>query len=115
MGQTYPKNDIRKRIHFTNVTKMANINDLVQLNVLNAIEEAELLANRPLRRVHAFIDPFEYYSSNQFLKIYRLTKPLAAEPIDLLEPHMVHPVRLSGLLVDRMVRFRHLTDKNVWP
>lgn len=51
--------------------------DLQVLNILNAnkiLEEAQILADRPYRRYHSFVDPFEYYSDSQ-VPIYKVISP----------------------------------------
>lgn len=59
---------------------MARLNNLIQRNILNAMEEAELDVLEGNNRVlHPFIDPFEELSNKQFVKIYRLTKPMTRE------------------------------------
>ncbi|XP_050311001.1 putative nuclease HARBI1 isoform X2 [Anthonomus grandis grandis] len=82
---------------------MARLNYLVQRNVVDALEEAETLADRRNRMYCSFLDPFEMYSDAQFIKLYRLSKPLTMELIDLLEPHLTAPSRKSALCIPRKI------------
>ena len=70
---------------------------------MNALEDAEILANLPGRRFYPYIDPFEELSDRKFVKLYRLTKPVAEELINILEPHMRAPTRISALSIPRKV------------
>lgn len=82
---------------------MAGLNFLIGRNFLNAIEEAEILANIEDRVYHPFSNPFNKLSDRQFVKLYRLTKPVATELIELLEPHLIPPFRASALSIPRKV------------
>lgn len=55
------------------------VNDLVNLAAIEALEQAEILAERPPRRRLVWSDPFEDLSNLQFKKLYRLTKPMVHE------------------------------------
>lgn len=81
---------------------MANLEEIAFLGAIGALEEAEINANHG-RRVYDHRDAFHDLSDNQFIKIYRLSKPLVSELIDLLEPHVVHPTRLSAMNVETKV------------
>lgn len=82
---------------------MVDLNYILHLNAINILEEAEILANQPARRFHPFIDPFDHYSDQQFVKLYRLTKPLAYNLIEMLEPHLLPPSRKSAVSIPRKV------------
>lgn len=82
---------------------MAGLNDLINLNAINIVEEAEILADRHPRRYHPFINPFEEYSDRRFVELYRLTKPVAVDLINILEPHLTAPSRESALSIPRKV------------
>lgn len=82
---------------------MAGLDDLIHLNFINAIQEAEELADTPPRIFNPFNDPFEEYSERQFVKLYRLTKPVALEVINILEPHLPASTRISALSIERKV------------
>lgn len=82
---------------------MAGIDYLIERHVIDALEEAEMLANQGGRVHHPFLDPLEEYSDNQFKKLYRLTKPVTLQLIELLEPHLTAPSRVSGLSITRKV------------
>lgn len=84
-------------------SKMVDLNDLVHLNALNVLQEAEILANNPPRRLNRFLDPFEYYSDREFVRLYRLSKPVASDLIDILEPHLRAPSRASALSIPQKV------------
>lgn len=86
---------------------MAGLDDLVHLNFINAIQEAEELADRPPRIFYRFNNPFEEYSDRQFVKLYRLTKPVATDLINILEPHLAAPTRISALSIDRKVSIQY--------
>ncbi|CAG9837985.1 unnamed protein product [Diabrotica balteata] len=80
---------------------MAGLNFLIERNVLNALEDAEMLANVENGLYQAFLNPLEALSDKQFVKLYRLTKSLTEELIELLEPHLVPPSRASALSIPR--------------
>ncbi|KAJ8938175.1 hypothetical protein NQ314_011583 [Rhamnusium bicolor] len=80
---------------------MAGINDLVHYNAINVIREAVVLAHRRYRR-YPFNDAFED-SDEQFVKLYRLPKPLVQELIDNLDPYLIFPTRVSALNITRKV------------
>ncbi|XP_063926408.1 putative nuclease HARBI1 [Zophobas morio] len=72
--------------------------DLVQQAVLNAEEEIEIAAQRHRPpRFHTRDDPFQLLSDAAFLKMYRMTKELAQNIIDLVDPYIVPQTRCSAL------------------
>ena len=72
--------------------------DLVQQAVLNAEEEIEIAAQRHRHpRFHTRDDPFQLLSDAAFLKMYRMTKELAQNIIDLVDPYIVPQTRCSAL------------------
>ncbi|VEN47688.1 unnamed protein product, partial [Callosobruchus maculatus] len=60
-----------------------------------ALEQAELLASRPVRQIPSWSDPYEL-SDSAFVKIYRLTKPMTENLIDTLTPHIPAPTTISA-------------------
>nr|CAI5859958.1 unnamed protein product [Callosobruchus analis] len=72
------------------------VNDLINLGAIEALEQAELLASRPVRQIPSWSDPYEL-SDNAFIKLYRLTKPMTENLIDILTPHIPAPTTISGL------------------
>ena len=62
-----------------------------------------MLAERPARHTLAGKNPFEDLNNLLFKKIYRLTKPMVHELVDLLHPHIADPTRISGLDITRKV------------
>nr|CAI5829502.1 unnamed protein product [Callosobruchus analis]CAI5831382.1 unnamed protein product [Callosobruchus analis] len=78
------------------------VNDLINLGAIEALEQAELLASRPVRQIPSWSDPYEL-SDNAFIKLYRLTKPMTENLIDILTPHIPAPTTISGLSVARKV------------
>ena len=81
---------------------MANLEDMALLGAIGALENAEIDGNNR-RIVFQHRDAFQELSDSQFIKIYRLSKPLATELFGLLEPFMIHPTRLSALNIERKV------------
>lgn len=51
--------------------EMVDINDLVHFNALNILQEAEILANNPPRRLNQFLDPFEYYNDCKVISAFK--------------------------------------------
>uniref|UniRef100_A0A6P7HCI3 Uncharacterized protein LOC114349114 n=1 Tax=Diabrotica virgifera virgifera TaxID=50390 RepID=A0A6P7HCI3_DIAVI len=87
-----------------NYVILAGLNNLlIQRNIVDALAEAGILAERRGRVYHPFINPLEDYSDSQYKKLYRLTKPLTTELIEILEPHLTAPSRISALSISRKV------------
>lgn len=79
-------------------------NNMINLAGLAALEEAEILGNRPRRRrIQQLRNPFEEFSDIEFIRHYRLTKQLTQELIHLVEPYIDAPIRSYGLTVARKV------------
>ncbi|CAI6371033.1 unnamed protein product [Macrosiphum euphorbiae] len=74
------------------------LEDIVHLEVLGMLEEAEIRAvgNRP-RQYYNAQNVMEELSDHQFLKKFRLSKALVQELIDVLTPYMIEPNRLSSI------------------
>lgn len=77
---------------------MAALDDLIHLAAIDALEQAEVLAeNDHGRQFHAYDNPFEDLSDDKFVKLYRLTKPMTEGLVDLVEPFIEAPTRVSDL------------------
>lgn len=76
---------------------MANFDELMYLNAIAALEEAEMANAIPPRIFHQRDDPFAAMSDNKFIRTYRLTKQMASNLIDIVEPHLPQPLRSSAL------------------
>ena len=81
------------------------VNNLINLAAIKALEQVEMLAERPARHTLAGNNPFEDLNNLLFKKIYRLTKPMVMvhKLVDLLHPHIADPTRISGLDISRKV------------
>lgn len=100
LGRHHTKFQFRRR----KSVKMAELKKLlINLNDVNNLIQAEMLTNRSVRRFNQFINPLEYYSDEQFVKLYRLAKPVALDLIRILEPHLIAPSRRSALSMPRKV------------
>lgn len=80
--------------------------DLVNLAAIAAVEEAEEDALAlPRVRFHLSEDPFNGLSDEGFVKVYRLSKDMVTDLIQLLEPHLIPPTRISALNAERKVSY----------
>lgn len=70
--------------------------EIIQLNALAAVEEAEILADQPRRIFRGREDSFDL-SDRQFVKIYRLRKDLCRDVINMVEPFLNPPTRSTAL------------------
>lgn len=89
---------------------MAALNRINNLGLLNGIgldilQEAEILADQPARRFGYAVteNPFTDLSDYKFIKSYRLSKEMAQNLIDIVEPFMVQPSRISALSTEKKV------------
>lgn len=78
------------------------IEDQIYLAGIGALEEVEI-ENDIQRRVYTYKDPFEVLTDEQFRMMYRLTKEIARDLIDELEPFITAPSRSSALTIPRKV------------
>lgn len=76
---------------------MANLDELAQLDALQNLEAAEVLARRPGRRFTPRRDPFQYLSESAFIKVFRLSKAVTRELLEMLDPFLEPPSRSSAL------------------
>lgn len=67
---------------------------IVHAPVLNVLENVDILEER--RRFHIRDDPFEL-SNNQFIQLFRLSKPAARYIINAVEPHLIPQTRISAI------------------
>ncbi|KAG5894388.1 hypothetical protein JTB14_031852 [Gonioctena quinquepunctata] len=81
---------------------MAGFDELAIMEIMGAVEEAEIHANHD-RRVYKPQDPLNELSNQNFGKLYRLTKNTTDYLINLLEPHLQAPTRVSAMSIERKV------------
>ncbi|KAJ8914147.1 hypothetical protein NQ315_016225 [Exocentrus adspersus] len=80
------------------------LEQLAYLAAIEALENAEnAVENVARQRQFIPLEPFEDLPDHQFIKIYRLDKDTATHVIDLLQPYMVAPRRISDLSIERKV------------
>ncbi|KAJ8910188.1 hypothetical protein NQ315_008985, partial [Exocentrus adspersus] len=70
--------------------------------VLNNLQEAEVQAGRPPRRMYHSLDAFEL-SDSQFIRLFRLNKHLNGFLIEMLTPYLQAPKRVSALSINLKV------------
>lgn len=89
---------------------MAVFNGLANVAAIEVLEEAEILARGHRRHRRLIVDPFEELTDSQFIKMYRLSKPMVEEVVHLVEPYIDPPLTVSGLSVTTKVctSFFHL-------
>lgn len=81
-----------------------NFQNIVNLFGIEALEEMELLADAPRRKSYLgpFVNPMQMTDS-EFIKIYRLSKPVFEDVVNLLEPYMNEPSTISGMSISTKV------------
>lgn len=82
------------------------IDDMIAAQIFDDLDDAEEQAQVP-RRLLEKRNPFEL-GDEQFTKMFRLTKPLVRELIELLSPLLVQPSRRSALSVETKVSIKSL-------
>lgn len=82
-----------------------NMNNIINGIGLEIIQEAEILADQPARRFGYAIteNPFTDLSDYKFIKSYRLSKEMTQNLIDIVDPYMVQPSRISALSTEKKV------------
>ncbi|XP_024878145.1 uncharacterized protein LOC112458638 [Temnothorax curvispinosus] len=78
------------------------MNFINQAFILNELEAAEFAADRNPRIIYEERDPFQL-SEKKFVKIYRLSKRLATEFIEDVQPFIIQGTRVSALSTNRKV------------
>ncbi|KAK4882374.1 hypothetical protein RN001_005693 [Aquatica leii] len=89
---------------------MANVHEMLQIAAIADLEEAEHDYQIPRRQFLNSNDPFECLSDKQFIREYRLTKPMVVELIHLLTPLMTPASRSTALDVPKKVRILMIGD-----
>ncbi|KAK4882619.1 hypothetical protein RN001_005938 [Aquatica leii] len=82
---------------------MANVHEMLQIAAIADLEEAEQDYQIPRRQFLNSNDPFECLSDKQFIREYRLTKPMVVELIHLLTPLMTPASSSTALDVPKKV------------
>lgn len=86
-------------------------NGIINIAAIEALEEAEILARGHRRHHIQIVHPMEELSGNEFVKTYRLSKPLVNDLVNLLEPHIEAPKTASGLNIEQKVSCNRLVSE----
>lgn len=64
------------------------------IDMLDRVENFDIPPRRP--RFHVRDDPFEL-EDEDFIRVFRLNKAAARNLIEIVEPHLIRPTRISAI------------------